>query len=89
MSEPQLDRATVAAGNNSWTLLPPPAGTCPQCAVDHPAEQPHNQQSLFYQYHFYFAQGRWPTWKDAMAHCDEPTRATWTAELTKRGAVIE
>ena len=40
------------------TLLPAPKGTCPECAVKHDPDQPHNQQSLFYQYHFYHEHGR-------------------------------
>lgn len=44
------------------TLLPPPKGTCPECAINHAPELPHNQQSLFYQYSFYGKHGRWPTW---------------------------
>ena len=44
-------------------------GTCPECAVKHDPEQPHNRDSLAYQYKFYDQHGRWPTWSDAMAHC--------------------
>ena len=29
-----------------------PEGTCPECAVKHTPDQPHNRDSLFYQYHF-------------------------------------
>ena len=48
-----------------------PEGTCPECAVKHDPEQPHNQDSLTYQYKFYDQHGRWPTWADAMAHCSD------------------
>jgi hypothetical protein len=67
------------------TLLPPPKGTCPACAVKHDPEMPHNQQSLYYQYHFYNKHGRWPTWKDAMLHCTDEIKAFWIEELGKHG----
>lgn len=66
-------------------LLPCAKDVCQECAVDHVPEQPHNQQSLYYQYKFYGEHSHWPTWKDAVAHCDEQTRAAWEAELRKRG----
>jgi hypothetical protein len=50
--------------------------------------QPHNQQSLAYQYDFYGKNGRWPTWADAMAHCDESVKAQWTAALKERGIAV-
>ncbi len=70
------------------TLLPPPKGTCPECAVAHDPKMPHNQQSLYYQYYFYNKHGRWPTWKDAMAHCTDDVKAIWNEELEKLGAKI-
>ncbi len=60
-------------------------GVCQECAVDHPLEAPHNQQSLYYQYKFRGEHGRWPTWADAIAHCDEATREMWKTELTRLG----
>lgn len=71
-----------------FKLLPAPPGTCPECAVDHAPEQPHNQQSLFYQYSFYEKNGRWPTWEDAMAHCADGIKGFWKTELRKRGVEI-
>ena len=65
-----------------------PPGTCPECAVEHPADQPHNQQSLAYQYKFYDQHGRWPTWIDAMAHCTDEVKAFWIAELCSRGVDV-
>lgn len=70
-------------------LLPPPPDVCQECAVDHVPEMPHNQQSLYYQYKFYRENDRWPTWKDAMAHCDEQMKEWWTCELRQRGVEIE
>ncbi len=71
-----------------WKLLPAAPGTCPECAVAHRPEDPHNAQSLSYQYSFYGQHGRWPTWTDAMAHCTEEMRARWIEELRKMGVEI-
>jgi hypothetical protein len=64
-------------------LLPPRPGTCPVCAVTHAPEAPHDCQSLYYQYRFYGLRGRWPTWADAVAHCDPLVRRRWQQELRK------
>lgn len=69
----------------SFRLAPVAPGLCPQCAVDHPPEQPHNMHSLAYQYDFYGKNGRWPTWTDAMAHCRPDIQFFWKEELTKMG----
>lgn len=66
-----------------------PEGTCPMCATAHEPDQPHNQQSLAYQYKFYDEHGRWPTWRDAMAHCTEEIKAFWIAELENRGVSLD
>jgi hypothetical protein len=71
-----------------WNMLPPAAHLCQECAVDHTPDQPHNQQSLFYQMKFNAEHGRYPTWADAMAHCDEGTRKLWTEELRRLGADV-
>ncbi len=70
------------------TLLPAAAGTCPQCATTHAPEMPHNQQSLYWQYHFYGTNGRWPTWTDAMAHCTDEVKQHWIRELAKHGIIV-
>lgn len=69
-------------------MTDPKPGTCPECATKHLPEEPHNQQSLFYQYKFYFAHGRWPTWENAMAHCDRRMKALWLEELRKYGVKV-
>lgn len=66
-------------------LLPAAPGKCAECAVDHAPDQPHNRDSLFYQMQFHGRFGRWPVWADALAHCAEPTRQAWEAELRRRG----
>ena len=70
-------------------LLPAKKGVCTECAIDHEKEAPHNRDSLFYQYYFFNQNGRWPTWKDAMEHCDHEMRAKWCEALIKRGVEIE
>lgn len=74
-----------------WMVAPPDTrdGKCPQCAVKHDLGQPHNAQSLAYQYDFRARKGRWPTWADAVAHCSPEVKAAWKAELTTRGAWTE
>lgn len=69
-------------------LLPPAPDVCQTCAVDHRPDMPHNQQSLYYQYRFYAEHGRWPTWTDAMAHCDDQMKAAWTKALAQRGITV-
>lgn len=67
------------------TLLAPRADACPECAVDHPADMPHNRASLYYQMKFHQEHNRWPTWEDAMAHCDADMKEQWRRELIKEG----
>lgn len=62
-------------GESGLRLLPCRPGVCQACAVDHPVEHPHNKDSMYYQFRFYAAHGRWPTWEDAMAHCTEEVKA--------------
>ena len=66
-----------------------PEGTCPICAVAHDKDMPHNRDSLAYQYKFYDENGRWPTWRDAMAHCPDDVKAYWTQDLEARGINID
>lgn len=73
----------------AFALMSAAPGTCPECAVAHDPKQPHNQQSLFYQYKFYNEHGRWPTWKDAMEHCSDDIKAFWIQSLEERGVKVE
>ncbi|MBQ8109407.1 MAG: hypothetical protein IJ124_04480 [Clostridia bacterium] len=68
-----------------FVLMPPRPGVCPVCAVKHDPAQPHNRDSLYYQYRFWAEHRRWPTWVDAMSHCDVKTRRLWTDALRERG----
>lgn len=69
-------------------LLPAKEGTCSQCAVKHEPEQPHNRDSMFYQYRFYNEFGRWPTWVDAMEHCSFEVKDHWIRSLKELGVKI-
>ena len=71
-----------------FVMFPAAPGTCPECAVKHGPEMPHNQQSLFWQYKFYNDHGRWPTWEDAMAHCSDEMKEFWRQALQERGVQI-
>jgi len=69
----------------AFAMLPAKPGTCPECAVKHDQEMPHNHRSLFYQYKFYNEHGRWPSWKDAMAHCSDEMKEFWHRRLRECG----
>lgn len=75
---------------DGFTLLRPrlKEGQCAECAVVHEPEQPHNQQSLFWQYSFREKHGRWPTWADAMAHCSPEVKQFWTEALAEHGVTV-
>lgn len=70
-------------------LLPPRPDVCQVCATDHPPGAAHNVGSLYYQYLFYGAHARWPTWADAIAHCQPEDRAMWREAITRRGVWSE
>lgn len=73
-----------------WTLLgKTPEGTCEQCATVHEPSHPHNAQSLAYQYKFFDQHGRWPNWKDAMAHCTFEVQRLWREALIDKGVDVE
>lgn len=71
-----------------FDIMPAPEGTCPDCAVEHHPGQPHDATSLRYQYVFYANHGRWPTWVDAMAHCDKTMKEQWTEALEEMGVDV-
>lgn len=51
-------------------LLPPKPDVCQECAVNHEPHLMHDNRSLYYQMQFYAKHNRWPTWDDAMSHCE-------------------
>lgn len=70
-------------------IFPPAPGKCPICAADHPAEFPHNKDSLYYQMRFWQEHGRFPTWKDAAAHCSDEMKRAFMRGYAERGIVID
>jgi hypothetical protein len=72
-----------------WMLMPTPEGTCSQCAVVHEPEEAHDAQSLAYQYAFYADHNRWPTWRDAIAHCAPEDQAIWEQALAEHGVTLD
>jgi len=62
-------------------MLPPAPGMCQWCATEHDPADPHNQQSLYYQMKFKEIKGWWPTWTDAMAHCEPLVQRAWRQGL--------
>lgn len=66
---------SVPVEGGGFRMLPGPPGTCQWCHVQHEPGAPHDRDSLPYQMKFHQLHGRWPTWSDAMAHCDDATRA--------------
>lgn len=91
----EVDAATgeiVREKKNAFTMLPPPPDKCQECASEHNYNEPHNQQSLYYQYRFYGTHGRFPTWSDAMSHCTPEVKALWRQKLvemlTKNGLPV-
>lgn len=70
-------------------LLRPSPDKCQQCAIIHDPAFPHDQQSFYYRYFFYKHNGRWPTWKDALAHCSEDMKKKWIKALAERGIHVD
>lgn len=72
-----------------FKVLPPNPNVCQQCGRDHEPNQPHDNMRLQYQYWFHQEHGRFPTWKDAVAHCDEEIKEAWEWALKERNAWTE
>lgn len=58
-------------------------GPCPECGADHGAADPHDAKSPQYRAAFHAAHGRWPTWTDAMAHCEPHVRDLWRRTIVE------
>jgi len=67
------------------TLAPPPLDRCQICAAKHELAEPHDPTTLYAQTLHTHLLGRAPTWADALAHCAEPVRTAWRAQLKERG----
>ncbi len=76
-------------GIEAVQILPPGEGRCPVCAAAHAPELPHNKDSLYYQMRFRQQHGRFPTWKDAAAHCSPEVERILEKELAKRRISID
>lgn len=72
--------------SGSFRLLKCAPNLCQECAIAHRPDEAHNAQSLYYQMTFRLTHGRFPTWRDAVAHCKEPVRILWQTELERLGA---
>ena len=66
----------------------PVPGTCPVCATVHDKHEPHDLNSLYYQNQFFKAHKRFPTWADALHHCDPMMKAMWREKLKKAGIEV-
>lgn len=72
-----------------WSMLPPAPDKCQECAVEHTEKEPHYAHSLYYRTSFYLKNKRYPTWKDALAHCTEDVRKMWITELALKGVKVD
>ena len=70
-------------------VIPPVPGACPICATVHKPEQPHDRDSLYYQNYFRRKYRRIPTWNDAMSHCSDSVKKSFTEKLARRGIIID
>lgn len=70
-------------------MLPTKKGVCQECAIAHDPKEPHNAQSMFYQFKFYYSKKRWPDWRDAMIHCSDRTKKLWTQQLEQAGVNVK
>ena len=75
-------------GMEEIRITAPGPGKCPYCAAEHDKGEPHDANSLYYRNRFFKDNGRFPTWEDAMKHCDEDTRRKWIEKLKRRGIEI-
>jgi len=55
----------------SFEFLPSQTDVCPECLTKHAPDSPHDGDSLYYHCTFYTIYSRWPTWADAIAHCNQ------------------
>lgn len=66
-------------------FLPPPRETCQECGRSHLEAEPHDATSLYYQLWFHDSNQRFPTWEDAMSHCDPLVKEAIRNVLSERG----
>lgn len=63
------------------SMIPPGKKQCQVCGTNHDSETPHDKTNTYYQIQFHREQGRYPTWADAMAHCNEEMQQLWRQSL--------
>lgn len=82
---------TIRTETVPFSLMPPAATACAVCGRNpaHRPEDPHDAMSLYYQYAFYGEHERWPTWKDAVAHCAPEIQQQWEEALREMGKWTE
>ena len=66
-------------------LMPPAPHLCQVCGSDHGAGEAHDPTSVYYQYAFYENNGRYPSWRDSIAHLDAEHQQHWLDELAEQG----
>lgn len=66
-------------------IIPPTPGCCLTCYGHHGEREPHNRDSLWYQITFFAEHARYPSWRDAAAHCPEDVRERFLAEKKAEG----
>ncbi len=69
-------------------LLPPHPDACQVCARKHPADDPHDAQSLYWATKRHMEGLPPPTWADALEHVTPEVRAAWVVELAKHGVIV-
>lgn len=74
---------------SAWMLMPPAPDVCQVCATDHEPHEPHNPDSIYWQTAREIAGESSPTWKDALAHVEEPLRTHWTGLLAQHGVKVD
>ena len=87
MSDPTINGREIPF--EQVMLAPPKPGACPVCAVDHDPAMPHNRYSLYYQMKFRQQHGRFPTRKDAAAHCAPEMKKRFAEEYARHGITID
>lgn len=72
----------------SFMMLRPAPDLCQTCAWKHEPDMPHNRDTLYYQTKFNLNKKRWPTWRDAMAHCTPEMKQSWANLLREKGVEV-
>lgn len=83
LEEAGVDAIEIVVSTAKPMMMPSKAGTCIQCATDHPDNYPHNFQSITYQMRFRLKHDRDATHADTIAHLEEPLRSAWKEQLQK------